>query len=97
MALLQAGTSEMGYQQATTIMSLESILRDLEKGGANVRDPGWYLVSVFGTPGSTSKWGWRFEGHHLSLNYVIEDGKVAAVTPARSLAPQPGQGPVGPA
>jgi hypothetical protein len=82
LALVQAGTSEKGYQAATTIMSLESILRELEKGGANVRDPGWYFVSVFGTPGKSGRWGWRIEGHHLSLNYLIDDGKVAAATPA---------------
>jgi hypothetical protein len=82
LALLQAGTSERGYQQATTIMSLESILRELEKGGTNVRNPGWYFVSIFGTPAKTGKWGWRIEGHHLSLNYLIEDGKIAAATPA---------------
>jgi hypothetical protein len=82
LALLQAGTSEKGYHQATTIMSLESILRELEKGGRIVRDPGWYFVTVFGTPGNSGRWGWRIEGHHLSLNYVIADGKVEAATPA---------------
>ena len=63
-------------------MSLESILRELEKGGGNIRNPGWYFVSVFGTPAKTGKWGWRIEGHHLSLNYLVEDGKVVAATPA---------------
>src|SRR5262249_46660873 len=82
LALLQAGTSERGYQQATTIMSLESILRELESGGRIVRNPEWYFVTVFGTPAKTGKWGWRIEGHHLSLNYEIEDGAVAAATPA---------------
>jgi hypothetical protein len=82
LALLRAGTSDKGYRQATTIMSLENVLRELEKGGRNVRDPGWYFVTFFGTPAQTGKWGWRIEGHHLSLNYLIEDGKVAAVTPA---------------
>jgi hypothetical protein len=82
LGLLRAGTSDRGYQAATTIMSLENILKELEKGGTNVRNPGWYFVSVFGTPAKTGKWGWRIEGHHLSLNYEIEDGKVAAATPA---------------
>jgi hypothetical protein len=81
-ALLRAGTSGSGYEKATTIMSLESILADLEKGGAMVRKPGWYFVSIFGTPSKTGKWGWRIEGHHLSLNFVIEGGKVVAATPA---------------
>src|SRR5688572_29258487 len=50
LALLKAGTSAKGYEQATTIMSLESILRDVEKKGAMVRNPDWYFISVFGKP-----------------------------------------------
>jgi hypothetical protein len=82
LALVRAGTSPDGYTKATTIMSLENILRDLEKGGAMVRDPGWYFFSIFGKPSKTGKWGWRVEGHHLALNFVIDDGKVIASTPA---------------
>ena len=63
-------------------MSLENILRELEKNGANVRNPEWYFVSIFGKPAKTGKWGWRIEGHHLSLNFTLEDGKVIASTPA---------------
>jgi hypothetical protein len=81
-ALIKAGTSGSGFVKATTIMSLEAILADLEKNGAMVRNPGWYFVSIFGTPSKTGKWGWRVEGHHLSLNFVVDRGKVAAATPA---------------
>jgi Protein of unknown function (DUF3500) len=80
--LLKTGTSESGYQQAVTIMSLETILHDLEKSGAMVRNPGWYFLSIFGKPARTGKWGWRIEGHHLSLNFTIVDGEVASATPA---------------
>ena len=80
--LLKTGASDDGYNKAVTIMSLENILRDLEKNGANVRDPQWYFVSIFGKPAKTGKWGWRIEGHHLSLNFTLEDGKVIASTPA---------------
>ena len=80
--LLKAGTSKRGDQEATTIMSLEAILRELEKGGAMVRNPEWYFFTVFGTPARTGKWGWRVEGHHLSLNFVVDAGKVVAATPA---------------
>src|SRR6516164_9925345 len=41
--LLRSGTSHEGFTQATTIMSLESILHDLEKGRGAVRNPGWYF------------------------------------------------------
>ena len=80
--LLKAGTSAAGFVKATTIMSLESILASLEKNGANVRDPNWYWLTLFGTPSKTGRWGWRIEGHHLSLNFVVDRGKVAAATPA---------------
>src|SRR5262245_47901582 len=80
--LLRAGTSPSGYTKATTIMSLEAILNELEKGGSSVRNPEWYFFTVFGTPGKSGKWGWRVEGHHLSLNFTLNDGKVVASTPA---------------
>ncbi len=81
-ALLRAGTSGSGFLKATTIMSLEAVLAQLEKNGENVRNPEWYFVSIFGTPSKAGKWGWRIEGHHLSLNFVVERGKIVASTPA---------------
>jgi hypothetical protein len=79
--LLRAGLSAKGYEQATTIMSLETILADLEKSGAMVRNPNWYFVSVFGTPSNTGPWGWRVEGHHLSVNVTLDKGEVRSPTP----------------
>lgn len=85
MGLLRSGLSEAGYEQALNIMSLEEILYLLEDGDRQVRrerrDPQKYYVSIFGTPGAKGTWGWRFEGHHVSLNYVITDGVVASSTP----------------
>ena len=80
--LLKAGTSAEGFTKASTIMSLELILRELEKNGANVRNPEWYFFTVFGTPGKKGDWGWRVEGHHLSLNFTFKDGKLVSTTPA---------------
>jgi len=81
LALLQSGTSAAGYKAATTIMSLEAILKELEKESGPVRNPGWYFVSIFGSPAATGKWGWRIEGHHLSLNFLVDNGQVASATP----------------
>lgn len=82
LALLKSGLSVSGYEQATTIMSLENLLANLEgPKGAMVRNPGWYFVSVFGDPSATGKWGWRFEGHHLSVNYTLDKGEVVSATP----------------
>lgn len=82
LALLKSGLSAKGYEQATTIMSLEGVLADLEGSkGAMVRNPAWYFVSVFGDPSNTGAWGWRFEGHHMSVNYTLDKGEVVTATP----------------
>ncbi len=82
LALLHAGTSESGYGKATTIMSLETILAELEQGKGPQRNPGNYFFTIFGTPSKTGAWGWRVEGHHLSLNFTLDKGKIASATPA---------------
>ncbi len=79
--LLSTGLSTKGLLKASTIMSLEEILRVEEAGRGPIRDPELYYVSVFGTPTNEGEWGWRIEGHHLSLNYTLRSGKVVAVTP----------------
>ncbi len=80
--LLQSGLSKKGFEQAKTIMSLEGLLGELEaQKGAMVRNPGWYFVSVFGDPSDTGGWGWRFEGHHMSVNYTLNKGEVVTATP----------------
>ena len=81
-ALLRAGTSKAGDVKATTIMSLENILKSQEKKGSMVRNPEWYFFTVFGTPAKTGSWGWRVEGHHLSLNFTMDGARVVAATPA---------------
>lgn len=81
-ALLRTGLSESGYKKSTDIISLESILKEIEgPNGRMVRDPELYYVQIFGKPGAAA-WGWRFEGHHLSLNFTIVNGKFIAGGPA---------------
>jgi hypothetical protein len=80
-SLLNAGLSHRGYLTAMTITSLEDILHELEDGNP-IRNPQLYYVTVFGTPGDPQAWGWRFEGHHLSVNFTIVDGKLFSVTPS---------------
>ena len=81
-ALIQSGLSGAGFLKATTIMSLEQILLELEKGSGPKRDPELYYLTIFGKPEDRGKWGWRIEGHHLSLNFTLADGKIVAATPA---------------
>ena len=79
LVLLASGLSREGNITALNIMSLETILGKLEEGyGRHIRDPERYFVSVFGQPGFGDFWGWRFEGHHLPVNFLISsDGRIS--------------------
>ena len=77
-ALLSAGLSQQGVIKAHTIMSLEDILKASEKGKGPERDPEKYFVTVFGEPSEQGTWGYRFEGHHVSLNFAVVNGRVAS-------------------
>jgi hypothetical protein len=46
-----------------------------------LRDPGRYFVALFGTPSPAAPWGFRYEGHHLSLNLTLAPGATPATTP----------------
>ena len=81
-ALLASGLSQRGYAKATTIMSLEDILREMEQGKGPVRDPERYFVTIFGRPDAKGTWGWRVEGHHLALNFTLVNGEFISVTPS---------------
>ncbi len=76
-AFLASGLSTRGYMQAEMIMSLDQILKEIEPGPPKTpyRDPENYSFTLFGTPGDAANWGWRVEGHHLSINFTIVDGK----------------------
>ncbi len=83
--LLRIALSSQGYFKALTIMSLEQELRRLEASRPNVqnvRDPERYWFALFGDPTSDEPWGWRVEGHHLSLNFSSVTGQVVSITPA---------------
>lgn len=79
--LLKSGLSQRGYMTATTIIQLEDVLRAIEGGRRMARDPLDYQFTVFGTPGAADAWGWRVEGHHLSLHFTIAGGKAVATSP----------------
>ena len=81
--LLRSGLSRRGYLTAQQIMEVEGILGVLVEGEGRrfLRDPEAYWVSVFGTPSTAGTWGWRWEGHHLSLHFTVVDGAVTVSTP----------------
>lgn len=86
MALVATGLSHAGFVTVTTVMGLENALDHTEGfagpgfGRERGRDPQMYFVRVFGEPGERV-WGWRFGGHHVSLNNLVVDGEVVATTP----------------
>lgn len=81
--LVKATLSESASKTTLAIMQLEIILKQIEKLAPenNRRHPGKFYFSVFGTPDAQKLWGWRIEGHHISLNFSSENGKVISGTP----------------
>lgn len=86
MRLVATGLSTPAYVTVATVMGLENVLDhaegfrvlfDRERG----RDPGQYYLRVFGEPGGPRPWGWRFGGHHVSLNDLVVDGELVSTTP----------------
>jgi hypothetical protein len=75
--LVASGLSVQSYARVVTIAALEDVLDELEEGSAD-RHAGDYWLAVFGQPGQGSPWGWRFEGHHVSVNYTVSGEGVAA-------------------
>jgi hypothetical protein len=82
--LLQSCTSAQGYQKATSIIALESVLKVLEQRGPedDYRDPGKYYFTIFGMPDRQKPWGWRVEGHHVSLSFSSANNHLVSGTPA---------------
>ncbi|HEX4997094.1 MAG TPA: DUF3500 domain-containing protein [Terriglobia bacterium] len=114
-AMVSAALGQSGFQKATTIMSLEDVLRIQEQGGGGGggaaggrggrggapgarggagggrggggggggfnRDPELHYITIFGEPSNTGAWGWRLEGHHMSVNVTMDKGKFVASTP----------------
>ncbi|MDP6606281.1 MAG: DUF3500 domain-containing protein, partial [Dehalococcoidia bacterium] len=70
---------------APQVMAIEPVLGVIEHQTLHpearlfARDPGLYHVSIFGQPGGSGPWGWRFQGHHISLNYTLVDGEIASL------------------
>jgi len=77
--LMNTALSHEGMSKALGVMYLDQIL--FEREGRSMRDSELYYVTVFGDPSSEGDWGWRVEGHHLSLNLTIQDGEIISTSP----------------
>ncbi|MGB5359825.1 MAG: DUF3500 domain-containing protein, partial [Eudoraea sp.] len=87
MALLRASLSAEGFRKTKEIIALENVLLELEGGNFKMpdgsgRDALNYHFCVFNDPATEQFWGWRFEGHHISFNFVGSSGKIVASTPS---------------
>ena len=92
--LMAATLSAAGLRKTEAIMALEAVLAELEGSGTGFRVPENYPVRVFGTPGP-HPWGWRLEGHHVSLNVTVATPDEVAIVPA-FLGSNPARIPTGP-
>jgi len=83
--IVAAVLSLPAYAKVTTIIGLEEVLREMELGGRGrrrpdglPRDPSKYFTTLFGDVSGHGPWGWRFEGHHVSVHVTVVDGEVAS-------------------
>jgi hypothetical protein len=82
--LLESGLSAHAYVRARQVMAVEDILDSMELRRISPwRDPALYYVTVFvdGSQLFEPIRGWRFEGHHISLNYSFTRDGLAAASP----------------
>ncbi len=68
--LLRLGLSETGFGAVRLVQALEPY--------NPYRSP-YYSLAVFGEPGAA--WGWRYQGHHLSLNFTLDGDRIVSATP----------------
>jgi hypothetical protein len=81
MGLVQSALSHRGFSTTMKIMALEQVLHEMENNSPK-RDPEKYHLFLFGKPSIEQPWGWRIEGHHLSVSVTIVDGETVVTTPA---------------
>ena len=83
--LIMSGLSTAGYEKVLQVRSLEEVLYLFEGGEEAARrerrHPHKYYITVFGTPAAKGEWGWRVEGHHVSLNFTLKDNQIVSSTP----------------
>jgi hypothetical protein len=68
MRLVRTGMSAIGAKKAGQIVALDNHLHEIT---GRDYSSGHYWYTLFGEPGIDAPWGWRFEGHHLSLNFTV--------------------------
>jgi hypothetical protein len=77
--LIKATLSDMGYHRTQAVRTIEQVLSGIEN--STRRDKDNYVFTFFGAPSEKAKWGWRYEGHHISLNFTYEGNRLVSSTP----------------
>jgi len=86
--LVRSTLSETGFLKWNAIVALEIVLRDLSKIAFShgkpdpSRNAGQYTFCIVGDPVGSAPWGWRVEGHHISLRFLLQGNRVLSSTPA---------------
>ncbi len=86
--LLEASLGPVGRQKADAIRALEDEVVRMEEENAwhialfariaGVRGEGAYFLSTYGDPSADDRWGYRFDGHHLSVNFTVVGDDVSS-------------------
>ncbi len=80
-ALLRTALSDAGLDKVRAVMALEIVLRELETFSSS-RIPENYALAIFGAPSSPAgDWGFRIEGHHLSLHFTLRGDSYVSTLP----------------
>ncbi len=79
MRMLSLLLSAEGFKEQENVRLIHGLKKDLNAPDNPMNQ---YFISIFGKPSVESTWGWRFEGHHLSINCTLGEGKNFSVTPS---------------
>jgi hypothetical protein len=74
MDLVRASLSDAGLAKVEGVLTLATMPQ-------SQRGAGSHALQVFGEPVPTGAWGWRLDGHHLSLNFTVLDDHIVSTTP----------------
>ncbi|MDD7986074.1 DUF3500 domain-containing protein [Lentisphaera marina] len=69
--------SDQGIKKVKAVIEMEKILREVE---GDHRDPKKFYFTLFGKV-NQGKWGFSFEGHHISVNFTFNDKTLISGTP----------------
>jgi hypothetical protein len=79
--LMQASLSAKGMQLSRDIMRLNETLGELNNNNFVEYGEWKFWLTIMGEPSATEPWGWQLDGHHLIINFFVQDEQVV-MTPA---------------